>query len=95
MNASPIFLLSPKKQIFTGERTKANTPKGSFDNFCRIGRAYAAVLPVPVLAVPKQRKGKKGNEGIVKNVIFVSKKLNYLITPFTHNISSLQSWRYR
>lgn len=35
-----------------GVRTSAKTPKGSLASFCRMGRAKAAVLPLPVCAVP-------------------------------------------
>lgn len=35
-----------------GVSTRAKTPKGSLASFWRIGRAKAAVLPLPVCAVP-------------------------------------------
>ena len=35
-----------------GVSTSAKTPKGSAASFCRIGRAKAAVFPLPVCAVP-------------------------------------------
>ena len=35
-----------------GVSTSAKTPKGSAASFCRIGRAKAAVFPLPVWAVP-------------------------------------------
>jgi len=35
-----------------GVKTKAKTPKGSSANFCKIGKAKAAVLPLPVFALP-------------------------------------------
>ncbi len=37
-----------------GVRTSANTPYGSSDSLWRIGSANAAVLPLPVLAHPRQ-----------------------------------------
>jgi hypothetical protein len=37
-----------------GVKINAKIPKGSSDSFCRIGRANAAVLPLPVLAQPIQ-----------------------------------------
>jgi hypothetical protein len=35
-----------------GVRITAKIPKGSSDNFWRMGKANAAVLPLPVLALP-------------------------------------------
>lgn len=37
-----------------GVKTSANIPKGSSESFCRMGRANAAVLPLPVFAQPMQ-----------------------------------------
>ena len=48
------FDLSLMACYLVGVKTSANIPKGSSDSFCRMGRANAAVLPLPVFAQPMQ-----------------------------------------
>lgn len=43
-----------KSTYLVGVKTNAKMPKGSSESFCRIGKANAAVLPLPVFAQPMQ-----------------------------------------
>ena len=55
-----IFPLLYENTHLAGVITSAKTPKGSSASLCSIGRANAAVLPLPVLAHPMQlRPGEK------------------------------------
>lgn len=46
-----------------GVRTRQKMPYGSSDSFCKMGRTKAAVLPLPVLAHPRQsRPGHKAKQ---------------------------------
>jgi hypothetical protein len=53
-NKLEMFHCTWKASSLVGVSTSANIPYGSSHNFCRIGRANAKVLPLPVLAHPIQ-----------------------------------------
>ena len=43
-----------QEAYLVGVRTNANTPYGSIESFCNMGRANAIVFPEPVFAFPTQ-----------------------------------------
>jgi hypothetical protein len=53
-NRLHLFHCTWKASSLVGVSTSANIPYGSSHSFCRIGRANAKVLPLPVLAHPIQ-----------------------------------------